>query len=132
VFAALQTGVVDAQENPISSNYDKRIWEVQKYTVLTNHIVDLEGYVLSKKFLDGLDQPIRDIVVQAARDALKWCTQVSFSEEDKLAADMKAKGMEFITVDLKPFQKIALGTMDYFKSVWEPWVADELQKAISN
>jgi tripartite ATP-independent transporter DctP family solute receptor len=132
VFAALQTGVVDAQENPISSNYDKRLWEVQKYTVLTNHIVDLEGYVLSKKFLDGLDAQTREIVIQAARDALKWCTEVSFANEDKLAADMQSRGMEFITVDLKPFQKIALGTMDHFRSVWQPWVIDELEKAISD
>jgi tripartite ATP-independent transporter DctP family solute receptor len=131
VFAALQTGVVDAQENPISSNYDKRLWEVQKYTVLTNHIVDLEGYVLSKKFLQGLDKATQEVVLQAARDALEWCTEVSFANEDKLAADMRAKGMEFITVDLKPFQTIALSTMDHFQSVWEPWVVEEMQKAIS-
>jgi tripartite ATP-independent transporter DctP family solute receptor len=132
VFAALQTGVVDAQENPVSSNYDKRIWEVQKYTILTNHIVDLEGYVLSKKFLDSLDAETRELVIRTAKDALKWCTDVSFSEEDKLAKDMQAKGMEFVTVDLKAFQKTALGTMDFFKAKWEPWVVEELQKAISD
>lgn len=131
VFAALQTGVVDAQENPVSSNYDKRIWEVQKYTILTNHIVDLEGYVLSRKFLDTLDKETRDLTLRAAKDALQWCTDVSFSEEDKLAKDMQAKGMEFVTVDLKPFQKIAMETMDFFKTKWEPWVAEELQKAIA-
>ncbi len=132
VFAALQTGVVDAQENPVSSNYDKRLWEVQKYTILTNHIVDMEGYVLSKQFLDKLDPQTRETVMQAARDALQWATDSSMDNEGKLIEDMKAKGMEFVKVDLKPFRSIALGTMDYFTTIWEPWVAAELEKAISN
>jgi tripartite ATP-independent transporter DctP family solute receptor len=132
VFSALQTGVVEAQENPISSNYDKRLWEVQKYTILTNHIVDLEGYVLSKKFLDSPDRPTREIVMKAAKDALKWCTDTSFAEENKLAEEMKAQKMQFVTVDLKPFQEIAKTTLDHFKAVWEPWVAEEVIKATSN
>lgn len=131
VFAALQTGVVDAQENPISSNFDKRLWEVQKYTVLTNHIVDLEGYVLSKVFLDSLDTKTREIVLQAARDALKWCTETSFAQEGQLINTMKAQGMEFVTVDIKPFQKRALETLSFFRNKWEPWVADELEKILA-
>jgi tripartite ATP-independent transporter DctP family solute receptor len=131
VFAALQTGVVDAQENPIASNHDKRLWEVQKYTILTNHVVDLEGYVLSKKFLDTLDREAKELILKTAKDALSWCTEVSFSNEDKLAKDMQAKGMEFITVDLNPFQKNALKTMDFFKTKWEPWVVEELEKVFA-
>ncbi|ORC30705.1 hypothetical protein B4O97_17865 [Marispirochaeta aestuarii] len=130
VFAALQTGVVDAQENPISSNYDKRLWEVQKYTILTNHIVDLEGYVLSKQYLDGLSPDLRQIVLDSAKEALEWATETSFSNEDTLKADMESKGMEFVKVDLKPFQETALSTMPHFQETWEPWVIDEVRKVV--
>lgn len=132
VFSALQSGVVDAQENPIASNYDKQLWEVQDYTILTNHIVDLEGYVLSKKFLDSLDDELRALVIKTAEDALDWATEVSFANEAELRADMESKGMEFIEVDLKPFREKALGTMDFFRKKWEPWVEEEMDKAISN
>ena len=47
IFSSLQTGVVEAQENPVSSNYNAKLWEVQKYMVMTNHIVDMHGGLLS-------------------------------------------------------------------------------------
>ena len=130
IFNSLQTGVVEAQENPVSSNYNRRLWEVQKYTVMTHHIVDIQSYLLSKKFLSGLDKKHQDILVKASIDTMAWCTDFSFNEEKKLIADMKKHGMEFLTPNLKPFQEIALGTMDFFKKKWEPWVLDETKKAI--
>ena len=81
IFGSLQTGVVDAQENPVSSNFNRRLWEVQKYTVMTNHIVDIQSYLLSKKFVDGLDKKYQDIVIQAAIDTMEWCTNFSLDDE---------------------------------------------------
>ena len=130
IFNSLQTGVVEAQENPVSSNFNRRLWEVQKYTVLTNHIVDIQSYLLSKKFLDKLDKKHQDILVQASIDTMEWCTHFSFDKEKKLIEEMKGHGMEYLSPDLKPFQDIALGTMDFFKKKWKPWVLDEAKKAI--
>jgi len=130
IFNSLQTGVVEAQENPVSSNYNRRLWEVQKYTVLTNHIVDIQSYLLSKRFLDTLEKKQQDLLVQAAIDTMEWCTKFSFDKEQELVADMKKHGMVFLSPDLKPFQEIALGTMDFFKKKWQPWVLDETMKAI--
>lgn len=130
IFNSLQTGVVEAQENPISSNYNRRLWEVQKYTVLTNHIVDIQSYLLSKRFLDTLEKKQQDLLVQAAIDTMEWCTKFSFDKEQELVADMKKHGMVFLSPDLKPFQEIALGTMDFFKKKWQPWVLEETMKAI--
>jgi len=130
IFGSLQTGVVEAQENPISSNFDKRLWEVQKYTIMTNHIVDIQSYLLSKKFLSGLDKKYQGILIQASIDTMEWCTNFSLDEEKKLIEKMKSHGMQFTAPDLKPFQEIALGTMDYFKKKWAPWILDETMKAI--
>ena len=130
IFSSLQTGVVEAQENPVSSNFNRRLWEVQKYTVLTNHIVDIQSYLLSKKFLDKLDKKHQDILIQASIDTMEWCTKFSLDKEAKLIEEMKGHGMQYLSPDLAPFQKIALGTMDYFKKKWKPWVLDEMKKAI--
>ena len=116
--------------NPVSSNFNRRLWEVQKYTVLTNHIVDIQSYLLSKKFLNKLDKKHQDILVQASIDTMEWCTNFSFDKEKKLIEEMKGHGMEYLSPDLKPFQDIALGTMDFFKKKWKPWVFDETKKAI--
>jgi len=130
IFGALQTGVVEAQENPVSSNYNAKLWEVQKYMVMTNHIVDMHAHLLSKKFLDSLSEKDRQLVLKAVEDTLEWSTKFSFDQEEKLIKEMEAKGMAIIRPDLKPFQEIALGTLEYFKTQWEPWVHEETLKAL--
>ena len=63
VYQALQTGVVDGQENTWSNIYTQKMHEVQKYATVTNH--GYIGYVVvvNKKFWDGLprrhSQPAR-------------------------------------------------------------------------
>src|SRR5437870_11861053 len=59
VYQALQTGVVDGQENTTSNIYSQKMHEVQKYMTMTNH--GYIGYVVvtNKKFCDGLPADIR-------------------------------------------------------------------------
>src|SRR5437773_11075485 len=59
VYQALQTGVVDGQENTTSNIYSQKMHEVQKYAIVTNH--GYIGYVVvvNKRFWDGLPTDIR-------------------------------------------------------------------------
>src|ERR1700759_5528155 len=59
VYQALQTGVVDGQENTWSNIYTQKMHEVQKYMTVTNH--GYIGYVVvvNKKFWDGLPADVR-------------------------------------------------------------------------
>lgn len=130
IFSSLQTGVVEAQENPVSSNYNRKLWEVQKYTVLTNHIVDIQSYLLSQKFLNKQSKKHQKLLIQAAKDTMKWCTKFAADMEGKLIKEMEGHGMKYLRPDLKPFQEVALGTMDFFKKRWEPWVYKETMKVL--
>lgn len=131
IFSSLQTGVVEAQENPVSSNYNRSLWEIQRYTVMTNHIVDIQSYLLSKKFLDGLDEEKRRLILAAAVDTIEWCTKFAADMEGELIKEMEEHGMEFLYPDLKAFQEVALSTIDYFQKIWEPWVYEETMKVLS-
>ena len=53
VYLALQNGTVEAQENPLTTIEAKKFYEVQKYIVLTGHIVDHLNTVLSKSLWDA-------------------------------------------------------------------------------
>src|SRR5215475_8267484 len=59
VYQALQTGVVDGQENTPSNMYTQKMHEVQKYTTLSDH--GYIGYVVvvNKKFWDGLPADVK-------------------------------------------------------------------------
>ncbi|MDE2468893.1 MAG: DctP family TRAP transporter solute-binding subunit, partial [Bradyrhizobium sp.] len=60
VYQALQTGVVDGQENTWSNIYTQKMHEVQKYMTVTNHGYIGYAVVVNKKFWDGLPNDIRD------------------------------------------------------------------------
>jgi C4-dicarboxylate-binding protein DctP len=92
VYQALQTGVVDGQENTASNMYTQKMDEVQKYTTLTNH--GYIGYVVvvNKKFWDGLPGDVRDNLNKAMKEATVYGNDISAKENAEALDEMKKKG----------------------------------------
>lgn len=131
VFSALQTGVVDAQENPIISNYNKGLQEVQKYTIMTDHIVDLLPVIYSKKWFDGLDADTQALVSACIDDATDWANEYAAELTESNKAEMEAAGMEFVEVDTSSFKEIALSCLDELSENWADGIYEQLMKDIS-
>src|SRR4030088_1549243 len=107
VYQALQTGVVDGQENTWSNIYTQKMHEVQKYATVTNH--GYIGYVVvtNKKFWDGLPADIRSQLEKAMKEATAYGNGQSAKEnEDALAEIKKAGKTEIVT--LTPAQDAAM------------------------
>jgi C4-dicarboxylate-binding protein DctP len=107
VYQALQTGVVDGQENTASNIYTQKMHEVQKYLTLTNH--GYIGYVVvvNKKFWDGLPAEIRGQLEKAMQEATAFGNGQSAREnEEALEAIRKAGKTEIDT--LTPEQDAAM------------------------
>lgn len=130
VFSALQTGVVDAQENPIISNYNKRLQEVQKYTIMTNHIVDLLPVVYSKKWFDGLDADTQSLIKECIDEATEWANQHAVEVTQSNKEEMEAAGMEFIDVDVSSFKEVAMSCLDELSKNWADGIYDQLKEDI--
>jgi C4-dicarboxylate-binding protein DctP len=92
VYQALQTGVVDGQENTPSNMYTQKMHEVQKYTTLTNH--GYIGYVVvvNKKFWDDLPGDIRTNLTKAMKEATTYANTTSAQENDEALEDIKKSG----------------------------------------
>jgi len=92
VYQALQTGVVDGQENTPSNMYTMKFDQVQKYTTLTNH--GYIGYVVvvNKKFWEGLPADIRGNLEKAMAEATEYANNISAQENDDALAEMKKNG----------------------------------------
>ena len=125
VFSALQTGVVDAQENPIISNHDKGLQEVQKYTMLTNHLVDILPVVWSKDWFDGLDEATQSLIAECLDEAMLWGTEECKAKEVSDRAEMESAGMEFVEVDTDVFAEKAHPAMMEISKGWADWVYDQ-------
>jgi C4-dicarboxylate-binding protein DctP len=107
VYQALQTGVVDGQENTASNIYTQKMHEVQKYLTMTNH--GYIGYVVvvNKKFWDGLPADIRGQLEKAMKEATAFGNGQSAKEnEEALEAIKKAGKTEIDT--LTPAQDAAM------------------------
>jgi C4-dicarboxylate-binding protein DctP len=92
VYQALQTGVVDGQENTPSNMYTQKFHEVQKYTALTNH--GYIGYVVvvNKKFWDDLPADIRGQLDKAMKEATAYANKISEAENAEALDDIKKSG----------------------------------------
>ncbi len=69
LYSALQTGVVDGQENPPYSVVMAKLYEVQKYYTLDNHLLNIAVVVMNDKFFKSLKPEDQQIVKYAARQA---------------------------------------------------------------
>ncbi|MGI6030487.1 MAG: DctP family TRAP transporter solute-binding subunit [Eubacteriales bacterium] len=124
VFSALQTGVVDGQENPISSCYAKALWEVQDYIIMTNHIVDFLVLTASKDFYDSLSDDYKALFDQCMQESMDWNYEQTLATEESLLAEMVDKGMEVVEVDTALFAEVAQPGFEKVAENWEDWVLE--------
>ncbi|MBT2342303.1 MULTISPECIES: TRAP transporter substrate-binding protein [Pseudomonas] len=103
IFSALQTGVIDGAENNPPTMLEHNHYQNAKFYSLTGHLILPEPIVMSKITWEKLTPTQQDLVKKAAKAAqlderALWDKKSAASEEK-----LKAAGVEFITVDKKPF-----------------------------
>lgn len=113
VYSALQTKVVDGQENPLPIIATARLYEVQKTCSLTGHVWDNYWILGNKRAYDKLPKDIQEIVTRefdrSANDERADIAKLS----ESLRADLSAKGMQFIDVDRSAFRQALAKTSFY-------------------
>ena len=96
VYQALQTGVVDGTENPISNFYTQKMHEVQKHLSLTNHGYLGYAVIVNKKFWDALPADVRGQLEQAMKEATVYANKIAQEENDKSLAGVKQSGKTIV------------------------------------
>ena len=92
VYQALQTGVVDGTENPISNFWTQKMHEVQKHLTLTNHGYLGYAVIANKKFWDSLPADVRGQLEQAMKEATDYANKIAQEENDLSLAGVKKSG----------------------------------------
>jgi tripartite ATP-independent transporter DctP family solute receptor len=94
LYAALEQGAVDGQENPIPTINSAKLFEVQKHMVLTSHQYNPQSVIISKKFWDNLTSAEKKIVADAATESAKFQRETARNLEASLLANLKKNGMQ--------------------------------------
>ena len=127
LYSSLQTGVVDAQENPLISILDKAMYEVQKYCSLTGHSYYGYPIAMNKDVYDSFSPEIQKILNDSFREACLYQRALSREENEKARKALEEKGM--LVNDLTPEGKMTLANAA--KAVYDQY-ADEIGKDFIN
>lgn len=104
VYSALQTKIVDAQENPLPIIQVAKLYEVQKYCSLTNHIWDGFWFIANGRAWNRLPADLKTIVADAINGAGVRQREDIKKLNDSVQADLQSKGLQFNQVSSDSFR----------------------------
>ena len=128
VYTALQTGAIDAQDNPLGANKSMKFYEVTSQIVLTGHLIANNLFSIALKKWNALS-PAQQKTLQAAADKFSDAiTAQSLKDERELVDFFKSQGLEIYTPDVAAFRKHVLEVYgkSKFAADWKPGMLDRI------
>lgn len=103
LYLALQTGVVDGQDNPLPTVESAKFYEVQKSITITNHLVDSVWPAINLDFWNSLTEAQQQIVLDGVEAGRKYCDETNLAREANLVEFFKEQGLSVYEADLDAF-----------------------------
>lgn len=126
---ALQSGVFDGQENPLTNIYTSKIHEITPYITLTGHKYESTPVVVGLVWWSSLDEKTQGCVTQATEEAGKLQRQQSLEAEESLRPKMEAEGVTFAEADKKAYQDATASVYDKYAEEY-PDLVEALRNAV--
>ena len=118
VFIALQTGVMDGQENPLTQIYSSKFQEVQRYLSLTGHVYTPAFVTVSAKGWSKLPEDVRTVLAETARATQKFVYDTARRLDSELLKKLEGDGLTVNDIDRASFVLASQPIYDEFaKSV---------------
>ncbi len=108
LYSALQTGVVDGQENPYNDIIAGHLYEVQKYLTITSHVYNPGWLVINEEYYQSLPDDLRQILSEKAQEAAVWAREFGAQLDKEGKSFVEGKGMIVNEVDTVPFFNIIM------------------------
>ncbi|PSC04181.1 ABC transporter substrate-binding protein [Alsobacter soli] len=125
LYAALQTHVVDGQENPLALISSAKLYEVQKYIALSGHMWDGHHIFTNGKKWAAMPEEIKAVISKRLTEAAVRERADIVALNDKLVETLTAAGAVFNKPEKKPFRDVlsSAGYYTEWKSKFgeEPW-----------
>ncbi len=119
VYLALKTGTIDCEENPLPTIFSGKLYEVQKYIMLTRHIQQSQIVTMNLAFWTNLSEDQRKAVQTAAEQAGDYEADLAQKTEADVQAKLSAMpGTQVVSVDVTPFVANARKLDPTLKSSW--------------
>jgi tripartite ATP-independent transporter DctP family solute receptor len=130
VFVAIQTGVLDGQENPLQQIYASRFQEVQKYLSLTNHVYSPVFLTAGSEKFAKLPPDIQSTLVRLARETQQYTYDVAGKMDQDIMAELAKSRIQTNESNRESF-------LDASKAIYEqfsqevPGARDWIERALA-
>jgi tripartite ATP-independent transporter DctP family solute receptor len=114
LFTALQTGVMDGQENPFTQIYSAKLQEVQKFLSLSGHVYTPAYLLVGARRYGTLPADVRKVLEDTARETQAFVYATAAKEETELLGKLKQSGMQVNEVDKEAFIAASKGIYEEF------------------
>jgi len=129
IFHSLQTGVVEAAENPVSPMYAMRQYEVTKYLMLTDHLYSFRAWSMSKRFYDSLPPDLQKTVLGCVNEATDYLNSIEKEiDADFLVKAQKQDHWQVIIPNREAFKKAVIPDVEEIKKDWAPGLYEKYVK----
>ena len=118
LYMALQQGAFDGEENPIPLIYSAKLYEVQKYLAIDNHVFDAMPVTINEKFWQGLTEKEQEIVQLAMDYAVLFNRNLVKQRTEQNVELLQAAGMEVTFPDLELFVQATKSVADAYVDVY--------------
>jgi len=118
LYTALSTGVVDGEENPVTTIDSSAFYEVQDYLMLTGHIIANFMISISDSVYQKLSPEQQQILMDAAIEAGKYNNEMTIAAEEKVINELKEKGMTIIEPEKEKFMSAGATVAKKYEDIW--------------
>ena len=105
LFVALQTGVMDGQENPLTQIHSSKLQEVQKFLSMTGHVYTPAYVTVGARKWASLPADVRQVLEETARETQDFVYETAARMDEELQAKLRDEGMQVNEVDKDAFVK---------------------------
>ena len=130
VYTALQTGAIDAQDNPLGAVRSMKFYEVSSQIVKTGHLVANNLFAISLSKWNAMNAAQQKRVQEAADKFADAVTALALKDDVEQETFLKAQGLEIYTPDLAAFRKHVLDAYakSKFAADWPAGMLDRISK----
>ncbi|WP_033054479.1 sialic acid TRAP transporter substrate-binding protein SiaP [Sinorhizobium meliloti] len=107
VYTGLQTGAIDAQDNPLPNDKLMKFYEVTDQIVLTGHNIGFGLLLIGSSVFEVLPEAEQRGMREAAKKAFSWSTEEYLRQEKELVEFFKEQGLDVYEPDLEAFRTYA-------------------------
>jgi tripartite ATP-independent transporter DctP family solute receptor len=116
VFTALQTGVIDGQENPFAQIWSAKFQEVQKYLSLTGHVYTPAYVTAGKQKFESLPAEVQQVLEETAKETQGFVYETAAQLDQDLLTKLREGGIQVNEADKDAFIAASQPIYDEFSS----------------